>query len=874
VRRDHGVELEIVDIQAIAEFLADPDLFWVAQEFLRIPAQLAPVSPTESDGRPQWYLELRRTWRKRISNGDLAASYGDLADLRSGLDRAIFNSDARGDIDHWATAIATLIHSSGPRLRQLARYSVAVSRYRGGSTVAGDGAARLFFEELPTAFDPGLLHDASVLIAYLATAIENGLSAISRDVCEEYRTSALRICDDLLAQNPGPNTRASLLDTAASLCLKLDMVALRNRRNRSDERPPMSPPSEYLGRKQLDVGALPLISPDQGMAYLARLVEVLPEAPLFPAETSADLFDLFTESLIDLEGFDQIRQALDQAVDRAAGSAAVADRCQTRGRKLADAGRPLDALREFHEAKDRWWRSGSVAEVVVVLLELSQVYYALNLGWAAKNYCLASAMLAGRDADHRILHLAPRGVFYAAICDASVGAWRRSGEALSVALTLQVGAVANPWQDVHNFMKFALQLHAYWYAELARSESTASHWFRQRYSDLGIESLLVEMADDLDPGGEGAGAELAALARRFCVMSPSDIGSQCAFSWSALGVSWTVRCPNTGDDVRLAERFCAIAQVALAELASVDLLLLGAEVVIETSRGSGDELGDVRALSEKHGLPTWEIKLREYEYADLVQSSNSPDLIREALGGLLFILSQVSVHDIDTFEERVRGYVPGIQEKAIAIRPYDELVSFDEVSQWRAGDSIDSFEPLAPTLKWTSEGASNEMLPAMAGDAEEYDHDRSLELVGSRYLNAGRMVEISLPKVLLDEGTRQAMKRLRQNDGWLDWHLLTALANVVSNYRMTSVDFESLSEEELRDLAYRPERDNYLDIPIAEFSEEALRQKLAFSATGTLQIWGKRVNLSPLDPNLLLSLLGSRFRYWSDDVSHEALDLD
>ena len=55
-----GVELEIIDAPAIAEFLADSEMFWIAERYLSLPISLR---PPESLAAPKWYEKVNARTR-------------------------------------------------------------------------------------------------------------------------------------------------------------------------------------------------------------------------------------------------------------------------------------------------------------------------------------------------------------------------------------------------------------------------------------------------------------------------------------------------------------------------------------------------------------------------------------------------------------------------------------------------------------------------------------------------------------------------------------------------------------------------------------------------------------------------------------------
>lgn len=68
LRDAHGVHVEILDRKWLTDELADPELFWIAEEYLSLPAARAPARPAEpgsQDGLPPWYMADRDRWRGR-----------------------------------------------------------------------------------------------------------------------------------------------------------------------------------------------------------------------------------------------------------------------------------------------------------------------------------------------------------------------------------------------------------------------------------------------------------------------------------------------------------------------------------------------------------------------------------------------------------------------------------------------------------------------------------------------------------------------------------------------------------------------------------------------------------------------------------------
>jgi hypothetical protein len=90
----------------------------------------------------------------------------------------------------------------------------------------------------------------------------------------------------------------------------------------------------------------------------------------------------------------QVCYGLDRAVARQEGDTAAGDRCRQRAEALQAAGRPLDALREFHQAKINWFHGDTLYGTLRAMACITDIYAGLGMYLAGKKYALAMASLA------------------------------------------------------------------------------------------------------------------------------------------------------------------------------------------------------------------------------------------------------------------------------------------------------------------------------------------------------------------------------------------------------------------------------------------------------------------------------------------------
>ena len=195
---------------------------------------------------------------------------------------------------------------------------------------------------------------------------------------------------------------------------------------------------------------LPLVDIDHAMTSLLELIELLPQAPLFPVDSLARYFDMLTPALVDHPLYPPVRSGLDEATSRQAGEASTAVRCRTRAMALYRSGKRLAALRELHEAKVNWWHGDTARDSILAMLHIAGIYSDLLLLQAAKKYALLAGFAALQADDTRVRDLAPAALFQAADCDYQSGAWLSALRLTRVAILLQGNYTADPWNlDKH-----------------------------------------------------------------------------------------------------------------------------------------------------------------------------------------------------------------------------------------------------------------------------------------------------------------------------------------------------------------------------------------------------------------------------------------
>ncbi|MEI3867302.1 hypothetical protein V6S02_09450 [Microbacterium sp. CCNWLW134] len=871
-RADHNIALDIWDALAISKELAEHDLYHLAVDYLHLPAALAPERPASATPRPDWYEDDLARWRARTLP---ASSLGDLIDLRDGLRSASTDPSLVADLPEWLAFAETLLENAdSDEVTVRAQFEIAWATMRGTKTLRpADRHVRAFFSLVPeTLDDPGIVRDATMLLDLGYGAMLRGVTDTSRSELETWHQTLVNSIDDQLATDPYPNMRALLLSQEAYLALHQKYPA--DLGHEGGEAIPFSGTRAGLVDRirSADLSNVELIDIDKGMTALGALVDILEDTPLFPVKDTAEIFGLYTTKLAKHPQYERVRDGLDSAIERVEGEGARGDRALDRAFQFHGEGRLLDALHEIHAAKINWWHGDTIEGGINMLLLAARIYYQLNLPHAAKQHALAAAVAARGATDPSLNRYMAEGLLVAATCD------HHAGQSLTATHTFYLGVLAQ-----HAYLDDPMSLRSH--PALMNMLQDQCHILRAAHT---VRPTLVPLLESiLEPSGLmpvitgmlNAVSELPASTEKEIAEITdrsgmgrlfSDVGPERKYHWSALGLTWSVRCPNARQAVLVTERFVAAAQVVLADFARHDAHFFRGTLSIEVDAYATNGQGGAGSV-EQTSAGTWKLHLTPAADCD-------PEAIHlETVGAVMHFLvskSLLSQQDFSSLIEKV--FVGGLMHKSAIVRPYDELADFLTAEQIR----VMSQRPELP-IGWRAPfdlvNPSAEMQwPRNLASTYEKNREKILENIAYRYKTLPAVIGPTLGSLLANAEFTRTAKRL-QSEGWLDWHLLIATANIVINHRATSRgmtltrQMTDTQRQEFINLAYTPALTTDPVLTADYFDEEALRFHLASAAAAGMTTLGLTIHVGPIPSDALLEFLGVRYRYWEDDTSHDAL---
>lgn len=321
VRTTHSVHLEIYDAAAITEFLSERDLFWIANEYLSIPADAYPSDEDADD----WYAALRTEWSVPANRH---VSYATFQRIKRAIRSLLSHTERHGDVSLWVECLRGFRDAEDPRLADMARYEIAVASERIKSSMSGlEDDIRGFFSRALSSSDPARLIDVTCLLQYTTVANLRGTTEVTFDELKEVRAKLQQKAKQLLDEAESPTEQCIALDLAANVEVAPE--------------PGSRTPSNLAA------------------AFRAwnRIVDLVERAPLFPLQELSDRLVQWLPFLVDNPEYEPLMARLDAAVAHRTGRLAAANNCSARARSLAEQGRFVHAIRELNRAKIDWFSS-------------------------------------------------------------------------------------------------------------------------------------------------------------------------------------------------------------------------------------------------------------------------------------------------------------------------------------------------------------------------------------------------------------------------------------------------------------------------------------------------------------------------------------
>jgi len=831
-KETYEVSLEIYDAIAITDFLAERELFWIAEQYLHIPSEVYPRTLTEDK---DWYEKLFQDWKEKKSPPE---NFADFTDIKMGVRRATFHTEVMQDLPFWIKLLEKfLTATTSDALKRYITYEIAVASLRGlGSMHGQEDRLRQYFSKIPELRSSKDLEDAAVLATYCAGAVANTAVNLSLEEVHAWKKSLIHKIDELLESTKNIGYRCSLLEIQGSLSLD---------------------PFRYKTRNEAIASAL---------EKWDELLSLVDQAPLFPLERFSDRMTNLIDVIGDYPEYHAFTRKVDEHLSKRYGGFIAAEKCRDRAIAFYKRGAILNGIKELHQAKIDWFADETLKGSLLAMLLLSQWYTELGLAYAGKYYAMATAYIAAYSTNEEIKSFVPRGLVQAAECDYAAGAWWCYLELIELALKGHGYYQKDPGdvEKHHELQHIIFNTTVITYITSQLDEGLYKE-IKQRVDKWNMSDLIDPLFEEAEKSWSSLDKEKIwfTLEEQIKGKPFNDLGPKRTVQWSALGIIWKVTWENTYEKTAIAEQFISVLQILSVDMADVDLCLLKSDVVIEI------DLHDALPKAE----PENENKERRWKVLLPTKSEqeklNIDDFSTYVLATTIHILSDASLLS----DEKVMNALEDHFKEGLSIKVfvgnaytklYYEFYSEEDFTMRIEKNFSEREKPFATK--------SHSDLEWISYPRTDYTDEEARDLLTKRYARGVVPIRLTLKRLAADKGFMAIVRKLRQ-EGWKDWHLITAISQIVLNARVHSIvgdaQFNPLLMTNLfQELSTKEESKSDPIIPTSFLTEEAMRNAVSLSQASTLAGHGLQIKQHTPNFHAIDEFMRARYNYWNEDIEH------
>jgi len=835
--QNFNVKLEILDGQAISESLSDPNLFWIAEEYLDTPSELFP----QPIGEKNWYIKLKENW---LVNDSPANNHADFVSIKSGLRRATFNEQAKPDLSRWIKKIETYVNESDQVLKRRAIYEICVAALRGQNNLNSKVKyVEQYFENWLCPDEISALTDSTILLSYCSSAVSQNAFDFSRETLQKWSKTLIKHINNKLSQTTSNNTLTELL------VIRSHASHLQFTKDLSGE----------FDRSEL-------------LRWWNKVVVSAKKAPLFPIEDFSDLVNKLLPYIDESDELENLLRKIDTLLEERSKGYLVAEKCRDRAVVYLENNQILRAIDELHRAKVKWFTGDTIKGTILALFTLSDAYNKLGLCYAAKYYALGALFLVFNNEEDDIKRYLPDALVSVAECTYLAGDWMSFLSLFPIFLVAHYQFDEDPddWTK-HNAQKMIF----HWYVAKSIAKALGGSDFSEIVESPiktmnmpdDIRQLLLEPDLSLQKYESMTNDEIAeSVVKEIKGFPFNDCGEYKVYKWAALGITWCVTAENRIETIPYAEEFVAVLQVLIADFGMTDLCLIPTTInlkvnVIETGRMRFDERPDTEVTSFDITIP---------KNLNLKSSSHSRDLHDEILIIANTVLIECScLPDSEVHKKLNSAYKNGLSAKAFLARPYWELFltitvkDEYEARHKKAAGKLKAYDfPVQghDELRWNDS-------PGFG-----YSKKKANEFISNRYRRSIPPIRLTLKKLRKSPDFQNWVASKRE-EGYLDWQILVGLVNVVINYRIHKVSksFDpKVYSEAMRAMINTEETDTDIDFPESELYNKRAYSPFMLNIANNCQTWGLVVRRSATpDLKAYERVLDVKYFQATDDIPHE-----
>jgi len=835
MKKEKQVTLEVIDAAAISEHLSDSELFWIANQYLNIPAEIYPRPDNED-----WYSKLYDQY-KSLEEFDL--TFEAFQDIKSALRHIYKDPILKVDLPFWIEKMRDFINEQArtlPRLTHQAIYEIFVASLIGMDNIENqEDDIREYFLKLDDLKSKDDFTDATCLISFVINSSKVHSTTFTEKEIQEWTQKLVTITDDQIKSNEDKNLLCALYE------LKF---------------------SQYLTGIRGKLNSVENINNSLKFAIkeLGKLIKLIPEAPFYPIK---DLSKNVNESIkimckIDItsEELEERASEIDDLLGKRIGSSSAAENLRDRAIMYLENGNEVRAISILHKAKVKWSTEETRLGLVLTLLMLSECYQKLHMTFAAKYFAMAAAHFSFRDDNIEMISYYVKSLERLADIEYENGAWLNYINLLST-LFPTISAVRNDYNPLENeddailiyygaIIKYLSNKYLPSLSNYINSKIKNWDWIGKEIANV---AELAEENWNFSKEDYWMGFEDQFQNKPF-----NDVGRDRIISFNAYGINWEFRFKNNYETNAIAEQTIAVFQIILVELANSDYHLLKDNIVINLSVVD-KETNFKKTPSNSSICWNLEISRSKVDYPE--KALNKFWSTYHTL--IYMVLREISLLKSENFK--------ALFKNAIDVKNLHELTFYgkfykDYFKEFTAKNDFENFrreDHETPFKNNHFEIKNHNLLEWQSDISPKFNERDTIKHIEARYTNALVPIEVTSKKLFVDNKFRKVVQLLR-SEGWLDWQILSATTSIAINYKINELYLEevhSFNPTFFMKFMKIPESKNYIKLPNSIFSLGAFRLQMDLVLGSVLASYDLQLNSETPNFSAIRAFLNSRFKF-------------
>ncbi|WP_179334875.1 hypothetical protein [Winogradskyella costae] len=830
IKINYNVDLEIIDAQALSEHLSDSDLFWVANQYLKIPNDFFP-RVTETN----WYNNIYKEYKTR----EVKITFEEFSDIKSAIRHIYKDKVLKIDLNFWLELLDLFISDSSPRiLKRKAIYEKFVTKLMGQNNINNlEIIVRDYFSDIRDYPDPASMEDAQILLSFVKSSKLIIGNEISNDEIDKYANELNVLLESEFNNTNSNNKKSSIIEIQANIILNdFDNAVIK-----------------YLEK-------------------LEEIFEYVQDAPFYPLERLSnrilESIKLNLELKNDTSLLESFSEKLDGILAERYGAYRAGENIRDRVQLYLKANKTVKAITLLHQLKMKWFSNETLRGSILTSILLSDCYSKLNMEYASKYYSMIAANMAivyKGSAD--VFDLLPSALKRTADSSYNSGSWVNYLDLID--LTINSYHFIEKDFDIYKDDETSTLIY---YPALIKLFSNKFNLTIENYLDFKFKKLgyigdeIIEFYEKINVEGKELFKKsniVSSLSEQIRGIPFNDIGELRVISFEAFGIKWNIEFKNDYITNSMAEQLVAMLQVFLVELIDEELFLIKSNVLVRFKKTKNDQPLFTEKPSNEQII--WEAEIPFYQGNELNKIEECQYFYSALIGA---ILRQISLLPNNEFKEIIENkFGQGLFNKVTFGNTYNYLYR-EFISENGFNESQrTNFSNVNITLEYSL--PENTKVPWPTGLSKTYSKEENLTYIKKR-LAFTAPLEITLEKLKNNDDFILIINEFREN--WSDWHIYLAIVNIVINYKLQKIGLkldnpDKPHEFQKKYLEYSRKKESewMIELPMGIFSKENIENyMLRTGVVSVLPSYGLQ-NFS-CTPNLVAikDLLIERFNFLKD----------